>query len=175
GSLLRKLAFDWGAVTGMLTNNKCFFRQVFSNPEYVEITDDMIRDEYNEYSYIPVSSIYISTYTNYPVRAGRQDKYTKLEDRYINEELLPEITDPTAIHFPHIIGKRSNTDYFIYRVQTEIIDSRSFERAVSDHPFLLRDQLKQLRGRITAPVKVFELKGINYAFLSDYVRNGVRY
>lgn len=93
GDLLRKLAIDWGAFTGMLSNGKAFFKKLFyydpANVQTVNVKSHIKAYKYELLDYVRVVNYYaLSTVYEKP----NSDAYTEAEGRYLERKLLASQT-----------------------------------------------------------------------------------
>lgn len=92
GDLLRKLAIDWGACTGMLSNGKAFFKKLFYyNGDDVQIVNVHSFKKGYGYSlidYVAITNYYASTVYELP----SHDAYTEAEGRYLERKLVASQT-----------------------------------------------------------------------------------
>lgn len=87
GDILRKLAIDWGCFTGMLTQTKPFFKQLFQlNPNNIQTLDVISRKKGYRYGLIDYVKVKTNIGTIPVYEAG---VFTELEDRFISRDSLP--------------------------------------------------------------------------------------
>ncbi|MEW6507176.1 MAG: hypothetical protein AB1432_05465 [Bacteroidota bacterium] len=88
GDMLKKLAIDWGAFTGMLSNGKAFFKQLFNfnaaNTQAVKINKWEQGYELSLIDYVRVT-----TGINSPNEPYTKGIYTPKEDRILERKSLP--------------------------------------------------------------------------------------
>ncbi len=86
GDLLRKLAMDWFAITGMLHQDKAFFKKLFYDPSTTyELSEDTYYNTRKRYK-LP-----FIRYVRYKIPTGvvyEQGVFTELEGQYIDRDSL---------------------------------------------------------------------------------------
>ena len=189
GDLLRKFAFDWGAIAGMITKNKFFFRQLFTNNTYITVQDEdgMLRDSYDLEEYNIISMAQIRTKMGYDLSQARPDvvgrsgsDFNRMKYQVIDEYTLPELWSNDESGLIVVLSllayRESNDTYYFVNISGEDPINPGHTIVKSDHPILLADQLFNLRGsHKTLKVKYFKLEGIKYNFLDDIFYNGIYY
>lgn len=88
GDILKQLALDWCAFTGMVNNNKAFFKKLFhysaDNLQNVQVLSHK-----KGYKYGLIDYVEIETDLNDPNEPYTQGTFTQLQDRYMKLKSIP--------------------------------------------------------------------------------------
>ena len=113
GDLLKKLAIDWGAFTGMVGNNKAFFKQLFHyNAGNVQTVS--VYAFQKAYRYGLIDYVNFSTNIGGPNEPYEEGIYTELADRYIERTSLPGFFITSGSSGTNIKSVISRLNYFVF-------------------------------------------------------------
>lgn len=179
GDILRKLALDWGAFTGMIHHGKAFFRKLF----YYDGTDlqtlgtvksRMLRYRYGliDYTTVTVNKDLSSTLT---YTAGTN---THIAERRIERDALPVFWHGHAGPYPSTTNIRATTtrgsypgSYDVYEVRDTGVGSLWLEYGA-----LLVSFWGYYRGTIqNCRCDKIVASGVDYDFLKNFVDDGRKY
>lgn len=117
GDVLRKLALDWCAFTGMISFSRAFFKKLFSyninNLQTVIVQSRQKGYRYGLIDYVKVTTLMSSASDNEPYEEG---VFTQLADRIIVRESLPGffINGGGTSSGTNIMAVVSRTDYYVF-------------------------------------------------------------
>jgi hypothetical protein len=116
GDLLRKLAVDWCAFTGMTTNKRAFFKKLFHyNPSNLQTLGDVLHHstsyKYDTYDWIKCFGG--NGDSNEPYTRGT---YTTLQDKFLIRNTLPNFfRDSSGSTFSFSNIKAYAVDFFLFQ------------------------------------------------------------
>ena len=174
GDVLRRLALDFGAFTGLISNDRAFFKQLFTynsgnTQEIGTVLKHIRRYEYGLVDWVRVESIPLSeSYT-----AGNE---TQIEDRYIIQESLSYFRKNATLSSSGLYAYTlpGPVEYRIYNSKYQSPDGTWNDE--DTHGQTLANFLHEMRGKITSCIlDEFTLYGLTYDYLKDFEYDGKQY
>ncbi len=179
GDILRKMAIDWCAFTGMLHKEKAFFKKLFHyDASNLQILGK-VRAHEKYYKYGLIDYVKVTT------EVGRALIYTKgidtqLEDRFLERDSIPAFYDNQAdpdirnTNVQASINRSSSNDgtYAIYRCA----DPNLLGGAFNDNGEVTSEFWYRNRGFIDkCRADVFKVEGVGYSYLKDFNDGGSKF
>ena len=186
GDVLRKLAVDWCAFTGMIHKEKAFFKKLFSFDSSNTQTLGRVLDRNFTYRYSLLDFVYIHyTYLD-AIKKYTRGTDTHIADRTLDRDILPCFgrdddwvggVNPTIPVYTNVYAKIHPDDglelqYGIVGVKDPVLLSSNW----SNNGDLIAEFWFNFRGSIEkCRVDELVVEGITYDFLKDFVDQGRRY
>lgn len=170
GDVLRKLSIDWCCYTGMIHQEKAFFRKLFTNsPDAIY---DLDPDSYieNRYKY----QLNLINYVRYLVPGVstpyERGTFTQLEGTYLDRDSLVGFYQDIGSSFTNILAYRTNI-YSVYKTKDTQISSSflDYGDVIASLWYNFRSNMKNCRiDPIITP-------GINHSIVLNPRLNGIIY
>jgi len=110
--MLKKLAIDWGAFTGMLSNGKAFFKQLFNfNPATQTVK---VKHWEHGYELSLIDYVRVTTGITSPNEPYMKGIYTLNEDRIIERKSLPGFFITTGQSGSNVKAVINRTNHFVF-------------------------------------------------------------
>lgn len=175
GDVLRRLALDHGAFAGLISNDRAFFKQLFtydsSNTQEIgTVLKHVRRYEYGLIDWVRIEPL--SDPNGQVYEAGNE---TQLEDRYILQDSLAYYYDTGSIAASSVKAYTAGpTEYTIW--WSHYFHADGTWDSNEAHGQTLADFLYEMRGRISSCIlDEFTLYGLTYDYLKDFEYDGKQY
>lgn len=171
GDVLRKLAMDWFAITGMLHQDKAFFKKLFSPSNSYALSDETY------YVYNKAYKLPLIKYVHYKIPNGivyEQGVFTELQGQYIQRDSLVGWFDTGSSRFTNVLAVRESGAYDVY----EIVKGRDPDLSIgnSDYGNLIAPLWFNYRGDHTkCRIDPIVTPGINHSILNTPIFQGRTY
>ncbi len=172
GDVLRKIAIDWGAFTGMIHQGKAIFHKLYffdgNNTQELKVLSHKISFPYQMIRYVKTTDD-INTYTS--------GTFTEMEGDYLERNLLSFCrAENTEAPFGDagtnlFVLENGQISHYIYKVKDKSIsnDWKDYGKLVADYWLYYRS------NRAFARVDEFLVSGINYDFLKNFVYDNKKF
>lgn len=117
--ILRKLAIDWGAFTGMLSNGKAFFKQLFTFNESNTQTVKVKKWECGYESPL-IEYVRVRTFISSPFEPYTKGEYTLNKDFVLERKSLPGFYMASGSAGTNILASISRQNHFVFNHGTTI-------------------------------------------------------
>jgi len=178
GDVLRRLAADFGAFTGMIHTERAFFKKLFHySATNLQVIDDVLDWQqtyrYNLIDYVKIINKIEEFSGTQTYHAPNEDAFTELADRFISRtSVIGFYVD--GIYSQSNVQARTQLPSQHYYIQQA--KDTSFDPDFQDHGELLSNFWYNFRGEITrCRVDPFRISGLNYEFLKDFNYGGFKY
>jgi hypothetical protein len=113
GDVLKKLAIDWCCFTGLISDEKAFFRKLFLyDPANVQSVNVLSRKK--GYKYGLIDYVKVTTELGDPDEPYKEGVFTELEDRYIIRKTLPGFYVTGAFEQTNIFAAIDRDNHFVF-------------------------------------------------------------
>ncbi len=101
GDVLRKLAFEWGAYTGLISNDVAFFKEFYGYDSGNLMTLGTVKNFLKNYRYPSITYIRVSSVDGRPSYEVGSEANAGLDNKYVKDNVSPYIgTGFTSIYHP---------------------------------------------------------------------------
>lgn len=173
GDVLRTLAVEFGAFTGMTKHDKAFFKQLYtydsSNTQSVTVLN-----KWKKYAQTPIEFVRFTDAGNNVFTKGT---YNEVEGSYLDREgqIVWFYNDnpvyPWGNAGYNVIANHGGLEYYLRRVQDSVVSSSWYEfgELGAEWWYYWRSDLSR------AQVDSFLLNGVDYDYLKDFTYDSTEY
>lgn len=171
GEVLKKLAQDWCAITGMINEGKAFFKKLFAVDEaqVYDLNEDTYIDFEKQYKFGLIS--YVKCKTPIETTPYEQGTFTELEGSYIDTESLLGIYEDGTGYHTHVLAYKNSKIYSVTAVKDVSVEDAfiPYGDLFTKFHFNFRSSMKNTRiDPIVTP-------GLNHSVIQNPRFKGVIY